>query len=166
VLGLLALAATLALSATARAVTCPQQTIKDALAGADVAFVGRLVSRTPLPTGNGVPLFTYRFVVDQDVKGVVGRHVTVRAATLVDLDGKELTPEAELAVGVLATSSEGRLVSSSCGLVDAGSLLGAADEPKGGPIKIVIGVVLLALVLAYSFRRLKRRSERERARAS
>ena len=45
----------------------------------------------------------------------------------------------------------------SCLLTDPGALLSASDEPRGNAIKIVIGLVILALVLAYSVRRLRGR---------
>ena len=70
-----------------------------------------------------------------------------------------VTAGSDVAIGVLAGTANGRLWTSSCRLVDPGSLMGAADEPKGGPIKLVIGIVILGLVLAYSLRRLKRRRE-------
>jgi hypothetical protein len=139
------------------AATCPDESIKTKLEGADVAFVGGLLSRTSVP-GAGVAQFDYRFVVHQTVKGDLARNVTVRAATLVDLDGHELTPTSDVDVGVLATSTGGRLVTSTCGLVDAGSLLGVADEPRGGAIKVGIGIVILAIVLLYSLHRLRRRN--------
>ncbi len=67
-----------------------------------------------------------------------------------------------MTIGVIAAPEKGgRLVTSSCALVDPGSLMGASDEPKGGPIKVVIGLVLLGLVVWYSLRRLKRRREAE-----
>jgi hypothetical protein len=64
---------------------------------------------------------------------------------------------------VLATRDGAAWVTASCSLTDAGALLSTADEPKGGAIKIVIGLVILALVLAYSVRRLRRRSLLERS---
>ena len=45
----------------------------------------------------------------------------------------------------------------SCLLTDPGALLSTSDEPKGDWIKIVIGLVILALVLGFSIRRLNRR---------
>ncbi len=157
VLAVLAVLAAVAPAAPAGAATCPDLPIRDRLDAADVAFVGRVVGRRPVPTGTGVARYDYRFVVFQEVKGRVGRAATVRAAALRDVNGLELTPASEVDVGVLATRAGGRLVTSTCGLVDAGSLLGVADEPKGGAIKVGIGVVLLGLVLAYSVHRLRRR---------
>jgi hypothetical protein len=142
----------LAHAAAAGALTCPEIPFKERLAGADVAFVGRLVSERPARNGQR----DYRFTVDQAVKGPIGREVEVRAARLVDLSDQPL--QTDVAVGVLAsTLDNGTLVTSSCALVDPASLLATADEPKGTWIKIGIGILILGAVLLYSFRRLRRR---------
>jgi hypothetical protein len=145
------------LAAPAAAVSCFTQSVKQKLEGADVAFVGKVVSVTPVSRSTGVALFDYRFTVERAVKGPLGKTATIRAAKLVDIDTQEVTPASNADIGVLATRAEGRLVASSCSLVDPGSLLGAADEPKGALIKVAVGLVILAIVLAYSVRRLRRR---------
>lgn len=145
------------LPATAWGATCPQNvSIKDKLAGADVAFVGRVVAVTSVVDKTGVPKFDYRFRIDHAVKGIAGTRATVRAAKLVDLDAEVVTPSA-VTIGVLATRNGARLVTSSCTLVDPGSLMAATDEPKGGGIKVLIGLVIAGLVVWYSVRRLKKR---------
>ena len=136
---------------------CFTQSVKQKLEGADVAFVGQVVSVKPVAGNTGIERFDYGFVVDRSVKGTLGDRTTVRAAQLVDIDNQVVTAGSKVAIGVLATAANGRYVTSSCSLVDPGALLGASDEPKGGAIKIVIGVVILGIVLAYSFRRLRRR---------
>jgi hypothetical protein len=143
--------------AAAWGASCLDESVKQKLEGADVAFVGRVLAVTPVADNTGIARFDYRFVVDHAVKGTLGKQATVRAASLVDIDNQVVTAGSDVAIGVLATRAEGRLVTSSCGLVDPGSLMGAADEPKGGTIKVVIGLVILGLVLAYSVRRLRRR---------
>jgi hypothetical protein len=146
------LAFALAFVGEAEALTCPEIPFKQRLAGADVAFVGRLVAERPAGGGRRA----YRFTVDQAVKGPIGREVEVRAARLTDLSDKPLQRDA--AVGVLASSLEnGSLVTSSCALVDPASLLATADEPRGTWIKIGIGILILGAVLLYSLRRLRRR---------
>ena len=147
----------LALPATARAASCPGESIKDKLAAADVAFIGRVAAMTPSAGNTGIAQFDYGFVVDRSVKGNLGDRVTVRAAKLVDIDNQVVTAGSKVAIGVLATAANGRYVTSSCSLVDPGSLMGASDEPKGGLIKVAIGLVILGLVLAYSLKRLSRR---------
>jgi hypothetical protein len=141
----------------AGAASCPRSSVKDRLDGADLGFVGTVTAVTPVASSGGVPLSDYRFKVLHRVKGVVGQQVTLRAAKLVDLDLQEVRPGLQVPIGVLASRENGRLVTSSCSLVDPGSLIGASDEPKGGLIKVGIGLILLGIVLAYSLRRLKKR---------
>ena len=142
---------------SAAAITCPGS-ITDRLHDADVGFVGHLVSVTPIADNGGVPQFDYRFAIDKAAKGQLGKEATVRAAQLVDLDLRPLTASYRDPVGVIASpGSGGHLVTTSCGLVDAGSLLGAADAPKGGGIKVLIGLVIAALVVGLSVRRVRKR---------
>jgi hypothetical protein len=113
---------------------------------------------TRVPGHTGIPRFDYRFTVDRSVKGVVGARATVRAAKLVDIENEVVTAS-NVTIGVLAGRAGGVLVTSSCSLVDPGSLMGASDEPKGGLIKVAIGLVILGVVVAYSLRRLRRRQQ-------
>ena len=98
----------------------------------------------------------YEFLVDQNVKGPVGREIDVDSATrLVDATDKPLVHDE--ALGVLGDLDGARVVTASCLLTDPGALLSVSDEPKGNAIRLVIGVLILAAVLAYSIRRLRRR---------
>jgi hypothetical protein len=146
-----------ALVPVAGAVDCPRSSVKDKLEGADVAFVGTVLAVEPVAASGGIALSDYRFDVLHGVKGEVGKQATLRAAKLVDLDLQEVTAGSKVAIGVLASRENGRLVTSSCSLVDPGSLLGAADEPKGGAIKVLIGLAIAGIVVLYSVRRLRRR---------
>ncbi len=135
------------------ALACPNIPLEERLQAADVAFVGRVTEERPGAADAGV---VYRFVVDQRVKGSIGREVEVHAADpLVDAADEPLVHDE--ALGVLARLAGAQIVTESCLLTDPGALLSTSDEPKGDAIKIVIGLVILALVLAYSVRRLKRR---------
>ena len=58
---------------------------------------------------------------------------------------------------MLANLAGAQLTTESCLLTDPGALLSVSDEVRGNGIKIVIGLVILALVLAFSIRRLRRR---------
>ena len=150
----LALLAVVALAAApgALALDCPNVPLEERLEVAEVAFVGRVTDERP-GAGGGV---VYRFVVDQRVKGSVGREVEVHAATrLVDAADEPLAHDE--ALGVLAQLDGARIETESCLLTDPGALLSTSDEPRGGAIKIVIGLVILGLVLAFSIRRLRRR---------
>lgn len=147
----------LLLPSVASAVTCPGS-ITDRLHNADVGFAGHLISITPVAANGGIAQFDYRFAIDKAAKGPLGKETTVRAVQLVDLENRPLTSSYHDTVGVIASpGAGGRLVTTSCGLVDAGSLLGAADAPKGGGIKVLIGLGIAALVTGYSIRRLKKR---------
>ena len=143
----------------AGAATCPRSSVKDKLDGADIAFVGTVAAARPVASSGGIALSDYRFKVLHGVKGEVGTQMTLRAAKLVDIDLQEVEAGSKVPIGVLASRENGRLVTSSCSLVDPGSLMGAADEPKGGLIKVAIGIGILGIVLAYALRRLKKRRQ-------
>ena len=99
------------------------------------------------------------------MKGPVGREVDVDAATrLVDATDKPLVHDE--ALGVLANLEGARIVTEPCLLSDPGALLAASDEPKGNAIRLVIGILILAAVLAYSIRRLRNRRRDVAARSS
>jgi len=147
------------LAPSALALDCPNVPLEERLEAADAAFVGRVTERRRV--GDGV---VYRMLVDQPVKGPVGREVEVRSATPLvdDLDEPIVLDEA---LGMLARLDGARLVTESCLLTDPGALLSTSDEVRGNAIKIVIGLVILALVLAYCVRRLRSR-QRELAQGS
>ena len=44
-----------------------------------------------------------------------------------------------------------------CGITDPGAVLAEVDQPKGNAIRLLIGIVILVAVLAYSIRRVRRR---------
>jgi len=143
--------AALVLAPGALALSCPNVPLDERLSEVDAAFVGRVTGERALAGG-----FLYQFVVDQNVKGPVGREVDVRSATrLVDATGKPILHDE--ALGVLANLSGAELVTTSCLLSDPGTLLATSDEPRGNGIKVVIGLLILAAVLAYSVRRLRHR---------
>jgi hypothetical protein len=149
----LAAVAALVVAPSALALDCPNVPLDERLAAADVAFVGRVTAERPGAGGQGV---VYRFTVDQRVKGELGSEVEVSAgAPLVDAADEPLVRDE--ALGVLARLDGARIVTDSCLLTDPGALLSTSDEPKGDWIKIVIGLVILALVVAYSVRRLRKR---------
>jgi hypothetical protein len=138
---------------SALALDCPNTPLEERLAAADAAFVGRVTEERPVADA---PWTIYRFVVDQRVKGPIGREVEVRAdRRLVDAaDGPLVHDEA---LGVLANLDGAQLTTESCLLTDPGALLSVSDEVRGNWIKVVIGLVILAGVLAFSVRRLRKR---------
>jgi hypothetical protein len=153
--------AALVLAPSALALDCPNVPLDERLSEADVAFVGRVTAERPSQTGGRV----YEFVVDQNVKGPVGREIDVDSTTrLVDAADKPLVHDE--ALGVLANLDGARVVTEPCLLTDPGALLSASDEPKGNAIRLVIGILILAAVLAYSIRRLRHRRRDLTARSS
>jgi hypothetical protein len=142
----------LAVAPGALALDCPNVPLEERLRAADAAFVGRLTDERPGAGADRV----YRFVVDQRVKGPVGREIEVHAADKL-VDARDEPVVRDEAIGVLATLDGANLLTESCLLTDPGALLSVSDEPRGNAIKIVIGLAILALVLAYSTRRLRRR---------
>lgn len=144
--------AALVLAPAAFALDCPNVPLDERLVIADAAFVGRVTAERTAAGGG----YVYRFVVDQNVKGPVGKEVDVRSAVrLVDAADKPIVHDE--ALGVLAMLSGAELTTEPCSLSDPGTLLATSDEPRGNAIKVVIGLLVLALVLAYSVRRLRHR---------
>ena len=146
----------------ALALSCPNVPLDERLSEVDVAFVGRVTAEHPSTLGTGR---VYEFLVDQNVKGPVGREVDVDATSrLVDATNKPLVHDE--ALGVMGDLDGARIVTQSCLLTDPGALLAASDEPKGNAIRLVIGILILAAVLAYSIRRLRKRGQGGVARSS
>jgi hypothetical protein len=141
------------LAPSAAALTCPNTPLEERLAAADAAFVGRVTGERLLADS---PARIYRFIVDQRVKGPVGREVEVRAEPrLVDAADRPVVHDE--ALGVLANLTGAQLTTESCLLTDPGALLSVSDEVRGNGIKVVIGLAILALVIAFSIRRLRKR---------
>ncbi|MSO58204.1 MAG: hypothetical protein EXQ77_04090 [Thermoleophilia bacterium] len=144
-LTLCALALVLPSLAFGKEPACPNIPLPDRLDATPVAFIGALVSHD----GD-----IWHFDVQRPLKGAVGTVVDVRAAELVDANGTPLVPP--VVVGVLALHDGADLVTDSCSLAEPNALVTAAEQDKGGLIKIVVGLVLLAGVLQWSSRRRRR----------
>lgn len=148
-------AAALALAADAAACVCAPATIEERLDEADVAFVGRVVAEEAGEVG-GAPQRLLTVEVDQRVKGDVERTLVVRSPSGTSCD---LLTEQDDAVGLLLTRApDGALVGTTCSLVDPGQLVAVGGEPRGGPIKVAVGLLILAFVLLLALVRLRRRS--------
>jgi len=117
-------------------------------------FVGRSTGFTAV-AGDGIPQRLYRFEVDQEVKGDLGRTVSVRIPVR-PANGGQLVP-ADVAAGILMSKANGGWFTTRCGITDPGAVLAEVDQPKGNAVKLVIGVLTLGGVLAYSIRRVRRR---------
>ncbi len=117
-------------------------------------FVGRSTGFTAV-AGEGIPQRLYRFEVDQEVKGDLGRMVNVRIP-LKAANGGQLIP-LDVAAGILASRANGEWFTTRCGITDPGAVLAEVDQPRGNAVKLAIGIAILGGVLAYSIRRVKRR---------
>jgi hypothetical protein len=151
-----ALIALVALTFTgaAHAYTCPQTPLDRRIAEAEAVFVGRATGFTDV-AGEGIPQRRYRFDVDQEVKGDLGRTVSVRIPVK-QANGGQPVP-VDVAAGILMSRANGEWFTTRCGITDPGAVLAEVDQPRGNAVKLVIGILILGAVLAYSIRRVRRR---------
>ena len=148
----------LAVAGEAAACVCAGGSLEERLDRADAAVVGRVV-REAEGELNGASVRLLTVEVDQRVKGDLERTIVVRGPSDTDCD---LRVELDTAVGLLLMEGEGeQWLGSACSVVEAGALVVVGGEPRGGGIKVVVGIVVLALVLALSFFRLRRGSRPE-----
>jgi hypothetical protein len=117
-------------------------------------FVGRSTGSTAV-AGEGVPQRLYRFEVDQEVKGDLGSTVSVRIPVK-PANGGQVVP-VDVAAGILMGRANGQWFTTRCGITDPGAVLAEVDQPRGNAVKLVIGILILGAVLAYSIRRMRRR---------
>jgi hypothetical protein len=57
---------------------------------------------------------------------------------------------------LLTKASDGALIATACSVVGPVKLVAAGGEPRGGVIKVVVGLFILGLVLLWALRRLRR----------
>jgi len=100
--------------------------------------------------------------VEQRVKGDLGspdeglgaRQILVRTPLHTDCD---VTIEQGTTTGLLLTRLPGGgWYATACSVVEPGPLVAEGGEPRGGVIKVGVGIVILVLVLLWALRRLKR----------
>jgi len=151
---LIGLLGALLFAGAAQAFTCPATPIDERIAAADAVFVGRSTGFTPV-AGEGIPQRLYRFKVDQEVKGDLGRTVEVRIPVKASSGGQVVAPD--VAAGILMNRVGGGWFTTRCGITDPGVVLAEVDQQKGNPIRLLIGILILGAVLTYSIRRVKRR---------
>lgn len=116
-------------------------------------FVGRSTGFRAVP-GDGIPQRLYVFEVDQEVKGDLGRTVTVRIPVK-PVNGGQTIP-VDVAAGILMSRAGGEWFTTRCGITDPGAVLAEVDQPRGNAVKLVIGILILGSVLFYSLRRVQR----------
>jgi len=151
VAGMLVLSA-LAFAGAAAACVCAEGSMKERLDAADAAVVARLVDSKNALSSPTRRVLT--FEVEQRVKGDVGRRVDVRSpsGTACDLE----VHEAQTIGLLLMKMPDGEWLGTQCSVVDPGELVAAGGEPRGGTIKVGIGIVILGLVLLFASYRLRR----------
>lgn len=143
------LSVALVLAGDAFACVCLEATVEERLAEADAAVIGRVVS-DEVQEVDGAPARRLTVVVEQRVKGDLGDTVVVRAPRGTDCD---VDVELDATTGLFLTRVPDGWFASLCSIVTPGELVAAGGEPRGGAIKIVIGVLILGLVLWWAVRR-------------
>jgi hypothetical protein len=149
----------LAFAGDALAATCAPAPPRAKLDASDAAFVGRLLRTERVP---GVrDRLDYVFLVDQVVKGDLGREVRVRSGIGAAGLGFALRPDE--ATGVLLNRDRGLWFGGVCGQVTAGELAEATREEDAPIVNwggIVVGVLVLGAGLAFCIRQLRRKRYR------
>ena len=108
---------------------------------------------------NGLQQLYLTVEVDQRVKGDVERMLEIRTPSGTDC-GVDLPRDEP--VGLLLTNAPpGSWFATACSVVNPGQLVVEGGEPRGGPIKVAIGAVILGLVLLWALLRKRRGSHPE-----
>jgi hypothetical protein len=128
---------------------CLEATVEERLEDADAAVIGRVVSDEATEV-NGAPARRLTVAVEQRVKGDLGETLVVRTPSGTDCD---VEVPLEETTGLLLTRVPDGWFASLCSIVTPGELVAAGGEPRGGAIKVVLGVLILGLVLSWALRR-------------
>ncbi len=137
----------------AQACVCAALPLDERLDDADAAVIGRVVGERAGEL-KGAPQRLLTFEVDHRVKGDVAKTLVIHSPLRTDCD---LVVSRNEAVGLLLTRSpDGAWLGTACSVVDPGRLVAAGGEPRGGAIKVVVGLGILAIVLLWALRRLRR----------
>ena len=112
-----------------------------------------------MPTNARLMIFQIEQRVKGDVRGEqIGpddRAIYVRTPLGTDCD-VPLPPTRETTGLLLTETVEGDWYATACSFVNPNELVAAGGAPRGGPIKVAIGAVVLALVLFWALRRLRK----------
>jgi len=133
----------------AYACVCLEATVEERLDEADAAVIGRIVSAEVEEVG-GAPARRLTIAVEQRVKGDVDDTLVVRTPSGTDCD---VDVALDTTTGLLLTRVPDGWFASLCSIVTPGELVAAGGEPRGGVIKVVIGILILGLVLSWALRR-------------
>jgi hypothetical protein len=120
----------------------------------DAAVVGHVISRRQVEL-RGAAQLLLTVEVEQRVKGRhIGGQIVVRSPLHTDCD---VTIAGNKTVGLLLTEAPGgALLATSPSVVDPAELVAAGGEPRGGVIKVGVGLVILGVVVLWALRRLRR----------
>jgi hypothetical protein len=146
--------AALALAAPAVGCVKVDEPMSRRLDDSDAAVVGTITARRPTDV-RGAPALLLTIDVEQKIKGRhIGNPVVARSPLHTDCD-------VELANGkrrgfLLTKGADGTWLVTGAGVVAATPLIAAGGEPRGGVIKVAIGLVILGLVVLWALRRLRR----------
>jgi hypothetical protein len=156
-----AAAAAPAQRANAQECVCERGPIEERLDRADAAILGRVVSEAFPDLDDSAPTRLLGIDVEQRVKGDVEdetagddrRRIFVRTPHGTKCD---LEIDRDTTLGLLLTRTADGWFASSCSRVAPGPLVAAGGEPRGGAIKVVIGLAILGIVLSWAIRRRQR----------
>lgn len=150
---LVVLTSALVFAVPAGACVCIDAPLSERLDDADAAVIGRVVAERQAEV-RGEPVRLLSVEVDQRVKGDVERTLEVRSPSGSDCD--VVVPKDEAIGLLLMRAPDGAWLASACSVVEPGPLVAEGGEPRGGPIKVVIGAVILVIVLLWALRRLRK----------
>jgi hypothetical protein len=141
------------LASPAAACKCTDTPLSERLDDSDAAVVGAVVSERKGEL-RGAPQLVLTVDVEQHVKGDLPRVLEIRSPSGTDCD---VDVPLDKTVGLLLTRGPRETwLATACSVVDAGLLVAAGGEPRGGVIKVGIGLVVLALVLLWALLRLRK----------
>ena len=134
---------------------CVEAPVEERFDDADAAIVGRVVGER-VGELNGLRQLYLTVEVEQRVKGDVERTLEIRSPSGTDCDVGVPNDEP---IGLLLTRAPDEVwLATACSVVNPGQLVVEGGEPRGGPIKVVVGAVILGLVLLWALRRLRKGS--------
>ena len=147
--------AALALASPAAACVCVDAPLSERLDDADAALVGRVVAEREAQL-RGAPQLVLTVEVDQRVKGRLRSPLEVRSPLRTDCDVE--VPRNQTIGLLLVRGPNETWLATACSVVEPGPLVAEGGEPRGGAIKVGIGMLVLIVVLLWAVRRLRKGS--------
>jgi hypothetical protein len=134
---------------------CIEASLEERLDEADAAVIGRVVAEREGEL-RGAPQLLLTVEVDQRVKGRLESPLDVHSPLNTDCDVE--VPKNQT-IGLLLTRGPNETwLATACSVVEPGPLVAEGGEPRGGVIKVGIGILILILVLLWAVRRLRKGS--------